>query len=34
MRNKSKNEFEKFKITWEKYSCAVDVWVCNFKHVE
>lgn len=30
----AQNEFEKFKITWEKYSGAVDVWVRNFKHVE
>lgn len=30
----SKNEFDKFKKTWSKYSGAVDVWECNFKHVE
>lgn len=30
----AQNEFEKFKITWEKYSGAVDVWVRNFRHVE
>lgn len=30
----AKNEFEKFKTTWAKYSGAVDVWERNFKYVE
>lgn len=30
----AQNEFEKFKVTWNKYSGAVDVWERNFKHVE
>ena len=27
-------EFERFKQAWDKYSGAVDVWVCNLSHVE
>ena len=30
----AQNEFEKFKVTWNKYPGAVDVWERNFKHVE
>lgn len=30
----AQHEFEKFKVTWNKYPGAVDVWERNFKHIE